>query len=138
MSAGHVPSFAEHGEVRATGIEPDIEDVGFFAPLRRAAASTLRSRRKQLFGRMREPCVRAFALEKRKHVAQRFEILKLLATAVAIENDERNAPESWREYTNRALRDHLGACALRPCGLPLHFVSFPRARSGEDRRDPDR
>ena len=120
----------EHREMRGAGIEPHIQNVGFLAPLRRAAGA-LRSRRQQFLGGMRVPGVRAFALEKRQHVAQRREILQLLAARVAIKNDQRHAPEALpRNAPVRPLGDHVVNALVVPTPASISLWRFPPARAG--------
>src|SRR6202034_2471068 len=91
----------------------------------RGGARAFRPRRKQLFGRVGVPGVGAFALEKRKYVAQGLEIVQLLAAIFAIEHDQRHAPESLaRNAPIGAVGDHAVHAVASPAGNPLHFLDF--------------
>ena len=110
--------------MRGAGFEPDVENIGFFSPLR-GAARTLRPRRKKFFGGMRVPGVGAFAFEKRQHVAQGVKIAELLAAGIAVKNDQRNAPETLaRNAPVGAVGDHVVHAIAAPRRNPFHFLDF--------------
>src|SRR3984885_4710039 len=74
---------------------------------------------------MRVPCVRAFALKKRDHVAQGFEIIEPFPAGVAIENDQRYSPEALsRNAPVGPVHDHVVDAFFAPRGQPLHFFYF--------------
>ena len=63
-----------------------------------------------------------------QHVAQRREILELLAAPVAIENDQRHAPESLaRNAPVRPLRDHLVHALAPQAGVHFTLAISSRA-----------
>src|ERR1700735_1355534 len=81
---------------------------------------------------MRVPCVRAFALKKRDHVAQSFEIIEPFPTSVAIENDQRYSPEALaRNAPVRPVDDHVVDALFTPCRQPLNFFDFVQRAAAE-------
>src|SRR5262245_23142755 len=71
------------------------------------------------------PGVRALFREPLDHVAEGFKILKLLAAAIAEENDNRHAPETLAGNAPvGTFFDHLVDPVFAPGGNPLHLVNF--------------
>ena len=121
----------QHGKMRRAGLEPHVEDVVLLLQLR-GAARAVRSGRQQLLRRVRVPRVRAFALEKRQHVAQRGRVRQIVALAapLAAKNDERHAPESLpRNATSPAGRRSCRACGRVPTRAAISLSRFPQAPS---------
>ena len=85
----------------------------------------------KFFRRVLVPGVGAFFLEPFDDVAQRREILELLAAGVAVKNDDRHAPEALaRDAPVRALLDHFVNAVFAPGGNPFHVREFRRALPG--------
>src|SRR5258707_4652426 len=71
------------------------------------------------------PCVGAFLLEPFDDIPQRRVILQPLPATIAIENDDRDAPEALpRNAPVRALFDHLVHPVFAPRSNPLHSVNL--------------
>ena len=71
---------------------------------------------------MRVPGVSAFPLEPADNLTERGEIIKPLATFVAIEDDQRHAPNALPRNTPvGTMRNHLVNTFPAPFGRPFHF-----------------
>ena len=111
----------KHGKVRRSGVKPDVENIALLAPLCAAAIAGGASR-KQFFGGMRVPGVRAFFFKPANHLPKRGEILQPLAAFITIENHQRHAPDALpRNAPVGTMRDHLVNAFLAPLGRPFHF-----------------
>ena len=74
---------------------------------------------------MREPRVGALFFEPFHDVAQRGKILQQLAALLAIEHNQRHAPEALaRNAPVGPLGHHLAHALLAPRGRPFHFLNF--------------
>ena len=80
-------------------------------------------------GVMREPGVRALLAEPFDDVMQRLHIVKQLAALVAVENQQRHAPESLpRNAPVGPLGDHRVHALAGPTPASIALWEFPRAR----------
>src|SRR5258708_33834465 len=79
--------------MRGAGIEPDIQNVVFLAPLG-SPAGALSSGGQELLGSVLVPSVRAFLFKPTHHVAQCLVIFEARAARLTIKNDDRHAPEA--------------------------------------------
>src|SRR5690348_14590923 len=117
--------------MRRSRVEPDIQDVCFFAPFCTAATAS-RPFGQQFLGRMRVPGVRAFLFEPADHLPQRVKILEPLAALIAIEDHEGHAPYALpRNAPIGAMRNHLVNAFLSPFGRPLHFRNLIQGKLPE-------
>src|SRR5438132_13696124 len=82
----------QNGDVRAAGVEPHIENVGFFAE-RRAAARAAKVGREEIADGMLEPGVSAFAAEEIDDARKKFRRRNRLRALLAVQNGERHAPK---------------------------------------------
>src|SRR5882724_511519 len=114
----------EHCQIRRTGIKPDVQDVVFLTPFRRAAGA-LRSGRQQFFRCVLIPGVGPFFFEPLHDIAKRAKVFEALAATLAVENDDRDAPEALaRDVPVWALLDHFVHAVFAPRGEPFHLMNF--------------
>src|SRR5882672_7529489 len=110
--------------MRRAGIEPDIQDVVFLAPLG-CAAGALSSCWQEFLRSVLVPGVRAFLFKPTHHVAQRLEIFEAGAARLTIKNDDRHAPEALpRNSPVRALFNHVVHAIFAPGGNPFNMADF--------------
>src|SRR5258705_1006301 len=110
--------------MRGAGIEPDIQNVVFLAPLG-CAAGALSSGGQEFLGSMLVPGVRAFLFKPTHHVAQRLVIFEARAASLTIKNDDRHAPEALaRNSPVWALFNHVVHAIFAPGGNPLNVADF--------------
>src|SRR6267154_1078584 len=110
--------------MRGAGIEPDIQNVIFLAPLG-FAARALSSGGQEFLGSVLVPSVRAFLFKPTHHVAQRLVIFEAGAARLTIKNDNRHSPEALaRNSPVRALFDHVVHAVFAPGGNPFNVADF--------------
>src|SRR6266481_7079052 len=114
----------QNGEIRRTGVKPDVENVVFLAPFCGAAGAGCAGG-EQFFRGVLIPGVGAFLFEPFHDVAQSGEILEARPACVAIENDDGNAPETLAgDAPVRALLNHFVHAVFAPSGNPFDAVDF--------------
>ena len=129
----------EHGEMARPGVEPDVEDVVFFAELRRRRILRSRAGRHQFGGGALVPDVGGVLGEELDDAVEDLAIRDRLAAAFAVEDDDRNAPDALaRDAPVGTVRDHVVRCAPRPRQETSSPCGWLRARAGGDRCDPCR
>ena len=113
----------EHGQMARSGIEPDVQDIGFLAELRAAALGAGYAGRQQ-FGRGALVPDVGGVLGKELHDAvQDFAVGERFAAMVAVEDDDGHAPHTLaRNAPIRARGDHVGDALLAPFGHPAHLA----------------
>ena len=107
----------EHREMRGAGIEPDVQNVGFLAPVARRRSRAARARRaSSSSGVVREPGVGAFlAKPTSRTCAQRRVVVEQLAACIAIENRSAARPRiAGAKRTSPAARRSSSECARAP------------------------
>src|SRR6266403_3488679 len=110
--------------MRRAGIEPDIQNVIFLAPLG-FAAGALSSGGQEFLGSVLVPGVRAFLFKPTHHVAQRLVIFEARPAGLTIKNDDWHAPEALpRNSPVRALSNHAVHAIFAPGRNPLHVADF--------------
>src|SRR5712672_4810699 len=110
--------------MRRAGIEPDIENVIFLAPLG-CSAGALSSGGQEFLGSVPVPGVRAFFFKPTHHVAQRLVIFEARPAGLTIKNDDWHAPEALaRNSPVWALFNHVVHAIFAPSGNPLNVADF--------------
>src|ERR1700682_4039908 len=112
-------ALAQHGDVRAAGVEPDVEDVALFPERRAAALRAALSGLEEVLRRPLVPGVGTLVQEVLLYFLEELGRGDGLIALVAIENGDRHAPEPLaRDAPVGAVGDHAGDAVLAPGGVP--------------------
>src|SRR5215212_1185426 len=122
---GQLRAALQHGDVRAAGVEPDVEDVGLLAERRAAAFRAGAAGADEVLGRMLVPGVGALFAEDVHHALEELGRGDRLAAAFAVEDRDRHAPQTLaRDAPVGTVPDHAGHALLAPRGVPRHFADL--------------
>src|SRR5436190_20974576 len=88
---GQLRTVLQHCEMRTSGIEPHVEDVGLFSELP-AAALAAEVRSKEIARRMLVPRICSLASKKLRHFGEECRAGDRLIALVAIQHGDRHAP----------------------------------------------
>ena len=113
----------EHGLMAHAGIEPDVDDIGFFFEITLMAFRTFQSCRKKSLRRMREPGIRSFFFKELQDLRLGF-FDKMNSRAMFAPDDrDRNAPIALTGKAPLRPRLHHGPYSfLAPIGDELYVL----------------
>ncbi len=116
-------AIVEHRQVAGSRIEPHIQNVGLLGEFRAAAFGARVPRRQQLRRAPLVPDIRRVLGKERDDSVQNLAVRHRFAAALAVEHDDRHAPDALpRDAPVGAHRDHVGDALLPPLRHPLHVL----------------
>ena len=105
-------------------IEPNVHDIGFLVEMVVTAFRAHSTSGQQLFSAMSPPCIGAFLFKPVSNSIDGSFVNQMLAAFVAIEDGNRNAPNTLTaDAPVMAVTNHVVDALLAPGGNPFYIVS---------------